>query len=62
MSTMDTIDVVVRDGSTVCLRHAEPIDADAIAIFLQALSPMSRYFRFLGFRKFVFYLFSCNLA
>jgi acetyl coenzyme A synthetase (ADP forming)-like protein len=49
MNATDSVDVVVRDGSTVCLRRAEPGDAEVIAVFLQGLSPMSRYFRFLGY-------------
>lgn len=41
-------DVVVRDGSTVCLRRAEERDVEALLQFLVALSPESLYFRFLG--------------
>jgi acetyl coenzyme A synthetase (ADP forming)-like protein len=41
-------DVVVRDGSTVYLRPAEERDIEPLVEFLEALSPQSRYFRFLG--------------
>ncbi|MDQ3212984.1 MAG: GNAT family N-acetyltransferase [Acidobacteriota bacterium] len=41
-------DVVVRDGSTVCLRPATERDAGALLDFLRALSAESQYFRFLG--------------
>ena len=41
-------DVVLRDGSTVCLRAAGEQDAEALLGFLQSLSPESLYFRFLG--------------
>lgn len=41
-------DVVVRDGSTVCLRPASGTDADAVRSFLGSLSSESLYFRFLG--------------
>ena len=43
-----TIDVVVRDGSTVCLRRAVEDDTPALVAFLEALSVDSRYHRFLG--------------
>lgn len=43
-----TTDVVVRDGSTVCLRTAGERDLDALLQFLRSLSPESLYFRFLG--------------
>ena len=43
-----TIDVVVRDGSTVCLRRAEERDVEALLQFLDSLSPQSLYYRFLG--------------
>ncbi len=39
-------DVVVRDGSTVCVRHAEERDIAALRQFLQSLSPQSLYYRF----------------
>jgi acetyl coenzyme A synthetase (ADP forming)-like protein len=43
-----TIDVVVRDGSTVCLRRAEDRDVPALLGFLESLSVESRYHRFMG--------------
>jgi acetyl coenzyme A synthetase (ADP forming)-like protein len=43
-----TIDVVVRDGSTVSLRRAQEQDVDTLMHFLEALSPESLYNRFLG--------------
>src|SRR3954470_12527653 len=45
------LDVVVRDGSTVCLREATVQDVDALLEFLQSLSSESLYFRFLGARR-----------
>jgi acetyl coenzyme A synthetase (ADP forming)-like protein len=42
------VDVVLRNGSTVCLRPATPADAGALLAFFQSLSPASLYFRFLG--------------
>jgi acetate---CoA ligase (ADP-forming) len=47
----ETLDVVVRDGSTVCLRGATDQDVDALVEFLQSLSSESQYFRFLGARR-----------
>src|SRR5687767_11708736 len=44
-----TTDVVVRDGSTVCLRPTSGNDVEAVEHFLADLSRESRYFRFLGF-------------
>ena len=41
-------DVVVRDGSTVCLRQAEERDVVPLLEFLYSLSPQSLYFRFHG--------------
>jgi acetyl coenzyme A synthetase (ADP forming)-like protein len=41
-------DVVVRDGSTVCIRRAGDSDASALLQFLESLSPQSLYFRFHG--------------
>jgi len=41
-------DVVVRDGSTVCLRQAQSADVAALLQFLQSLSPQSLYYRFHG--------------
>jgi acetyl coenzyme A synthetase (ADP forming)-like protein len=43
-----TVDVVVRDGSTVCLRRAVTDDVPALLAFLESLSIDSRYQRFLG--------------
>ena len=45
------LDVVLRDGSTVCLRQAADQDVDALAAFLRSLSSESQYFRFLGVRR-----------
>jgi acyl-CoA synthetase (NDP forming)/GNAT superfamily N-acetyltransferase len=42
------IDVVVRDGSTVCLRRAVDRDIPALLAFLASLSPHSLYQRFMG--------------
>jgi acetyl coenzyme A synthetase (ADP forming)-like protein len=39
-------DVVVRDGSTMCVRQAEERDIPALRQFLQSLSPQSLYYRF----------------
>jgi acetate---CoA ligase (ADP-forming) len=41
-------DVVVRDGSTVCIRQAGGSDVAALLQFLQSLSPESLYYRFHG--------------
>jgi acetate---CoA ligase (ADP-forming) len=41
-------DVVVRDGSTVCMRQATEGDVGALLQFLQSLSPQSLYYRFHG--------------
>jgi acetyl coenzyme A synthetase (ADP forming)-like protein len=41
-------DVVVLDGSTVCLRQAEEGDVAALLQLLQSLSPQSLYYRFHG--------------
>src|SRR6185369_6107175 len=46
--TMPITDVVVRDGSTVCLRQAEERDVAVLLQFLQSLSPQSLYYRFHG--------------
>jgi acetyl coenzyme A synthetase (ADP forming)-like protein len=48
---VEALDVVVRDGSTVCLRAATDQDAGALVDFLQSLSTESQYFRFLGARR-----------
>ena len=45
------LDVVLRDGSTVCLRQAADQDVDALVAFLRSLSSESQYFRFLGVRR-----------
>jgi acetate---CoA ligase (ADP-forming) len=42
------VDVVVRDGSTVCLRRALDSDVPALLTFFASLSPGSLYRRFLG--------------
>src|SRR3954462_4766840 len=47
-SGLQSSDVVVRDGSTVCLRPATVDDAEALQRFLTSLSADSLYFRFLG--------------
>jgi len=41
-------DVVVRDGSTVCLRRADERDVAALRAFLSSLSEESLYYRFMG--------------
>ena len=41
-------DVVLRDGSTVHVRPTVPADVEAVAAFLDGLSPDARWFRFLG--------------
>jgi predicted CoA-binding protein/GNAT superfamily N-acetyltransferase len=41
-------DVVVRDGSTVCMRRAGGGDVAALLRFLESLSPQSLYYRFHG--------------
>ncbi len=43
-----TIDVVVRDGSTVCLRRVTESDVPALQTFLRTLSVDSLYHRFMG--------------
>jgi acetyl coenzyme A synthetase (ADP forming)-like protein len=47
----DTIDVILRDGSTLRLRAPSRADAGAFAAFFAALSDRSRYLRFHGFRR-----------
>ena len=47
-NALAAIDVVVRDGSTVCLRRAEESDLDRLLEFLGSLSEESLYYRFLG--------------
>jgi acetyl coenzyme A synthetase (ADP forming)-like protein len=41
-------DVVVRDGSTLCLRRAEAADLPALRQFIETLSPRSAQLRFHG--------------
>jgi acyl-CoA synthetase (NDP forming)/GNAT superfamily N-acetyltransferase len=41
-------DVALRDGSTLHVRSARTTDADALASFLDSLSPQARWLRFLG--------------
>jgi acetate---CoA ligase (ADP-forming) len=43
-----TVDVVVRDGSTVCVRPAVDADVPAVMAFLASLSTDSLYKRFMG--------------
>ncbi len=47
-TTIAMTDVVVRDGSTVCLRQADEGDVVGLLRFLQSLSPQSLYYRFHG--------------
>ena len=44
--TLEDVDVVLRDGSTVRVRAARPTDCDALERFLSGLSQESRIFRF----------------
>ena len=46
--TIATTDVVVRDGSTVCVRQADERDVLALLQFFESLSPQSLYYRFHG--------------
>ena len=39
-------DIVLRDGSTLALRPATAVDVAALCAFFEALSPVSRYYRF----------------
>jgi acetyl coenzyme A synthetase (ADP forming)-like protein len=48
LNEVATTDVVVRDGSTVCLRQATTQDVESVHRFLTSLSSESLYFRFLG--------------
>ncbi|HET9384794.1 MAG TPA: GNAT family N-acetyltransferase [Gemmatimonadales bacterium] len=48
MTAVAMADVVVRDGSTVCVRQAEEQDVTALLRFLESLSPESLYHRFHG--------------
>ena len=47
-SDVATTDVVVRDGSTVCVRRATADDLDGLSQFFGSLSSQSLYYRFLG--------------
>src|SRR3954470_5922257 len=46
----DSVDVILRDGSTLRLRRPGPDDAAALLEFFEALSDRSRYLRFHGVR------------
>jgi succinyl-CoA synthetase alpha subunit/GNAT superfamily N-acetyltransferase len=48
LKDMTTTDVVLRDGSTVCIHNVAAEDVGAIQQFLLSLSSESLYFRFLG--------------
>jgi acetyl coenzyme A synthetase (ADP forming)-like protein len=48
INEIETTDVVVRDGSTVCVRPTTRDDLDALSQFFHSLSPESLYYRFLG--------------
>jgi acetyl coenzyme A synthetase (ADP forming)-like protein len=50
LSAVAPADVVLRDGSTVCLRPATESDLDDLLRFFQSLSFDSLYFRFHGVR------------
>lgn len=45
---LDTVDVILRDGSTLRLRPPAPADAEALRCFFEGLSERSRYLRFHG--------------
>jgi acetyl coenzyme A synthetase (ADP forming)-like protein len=47
--TVETFDVVLRDGSTLTLRPGCDADVPALLEFFRALSPHSAYMRFMGF-------------
>ena len=49
MAGVSLTDIVVRDGSTLSVRRVAEADLEALRRFLEALSPESRYQRFLGF-------------
>jgi acetyl coenzyme A synthetase (ADP forming)-like protein len=49
LNDLAATDVVLRDGSTICVRHVTVDDVDALRRFLISLSRESLYFRFLGF-------------
>jgi acetyl coenzyme A synthetase (ADP forming)-like protein len=46
-----TVDVILRDGTTLRLRAPEPADAEALVAFFARLSPDSLYLRFHGARR-----------
>src|SRR3954469_25734499 len=46
----DSVDVILRDGSTLRLRRPGPDDTDALLEFFAGLSDRSRYLRFHGVR------------
>ena len=48
LNDLATTDVVLRDGSTVCVRQVTVADVDTLREFLISLSSESLYFRFLG--------------
>ena len=48
MRALAVTDVILRDGSTVCIRQAEEGDVLPLVQFFQALSPQSVYHRFHG--------------
>ena len=48
LNDLATTDVVLRDGSTVCVRQVTVEDVDTLRDFLISLSSESLYFRFLG--------------
>ena len=48
MMALPMTDVVVRDGSTVCVRQADQRDIPVLVKFLQSLSPQSLSYRFHG--------------
>jgi len=48
ITEIETTDVVVRDGSTVCVRRTTSDDVDALSQFFHTLSTESLYYRFIG--------------
>ena len=46
-----SVDVILRDGSTLRLRAPARSDADALVAFFERLSEQSRYLRFHGIRS-----------
>lgn len=47
-STDTTTDLVIRDGSTICVRQGGERDVQPLLQFLRSLSPQSLYYRFHG--------------